>query len=179
MATDKELIIAVKEALEIGLTAREVDAGVKQSYQPTQQGVPTGPTIFIHLLQSKRFGWLTRTNKWDHDEEKIVHEERQWYESTFQVDALSIQDPADLTGPTAADLVSIAASIMQSDATRAFLRTKAIGIYRVTDERNPYYIDDKDRFEASPSFDFTLTHERIVKSTEPVVESLDFQIKRV
>lgn len=184
MATDKELIIAVIEALETGLSARSITGvTVQQANQPTQQGAPSGPVIFTQIVGSRRFGFLKRESKWlkppEVSEPIMQHIERQYMETRFQIDALAIQDPTDLVGPTASDLLDRAASIMQSDATRAYLRTKGIGILRVTEERNPYFMDDKERFEASPSFDFILTHERTEISLDPSVETYDFQLKRV
>lgn len=107
------------------------------------------------------------------------HTERQWYETTFQISGLAIQDPADVDSLTASDIVNIGISVMQSDATRAALRAKNIGILRVEDVRNPYFVDDKGRFEASPSFDFTLTHEQVIISESPIVQSFEANFKRV
>ena len=40
-------------------------------------------------------------------------------------------------------------------------------------------MDDKDRFEASPSFDFTLLHKQERVTVVPVAESIDVEIYRV
>ena len=58
---------------------------------------------------------------------------------------------------------------MQSDATRAILNASGVGILRVTDIINPYFVDDRDNFEASPSFDFVLTYQNVRVSTSPQI----------
>ena len=101
------------------------------------------------------------------------------YESTFQLDALYIQNPEEEDQLTPGDILNYAAYIMQSDKTLKFLRENEIGIERVTNVRNPKFVDDKDQFEASPSFDFVLTHKQILISEIPVVQLEEFRIVSV
>lgn len=177
-------IIAV---LRAGLTAQGFPTdpkipgyiAIKQSFQPRNRGPNSGPTLYIHKLGDHRYGFLQRDDKWDQDALTEVHTERQLYESMFQITALSIQDPAIPDQLTASDIANTAAGIMQSDATVDVLLAQGLAIYRITDIRNPYFEDDKNRFEASPSFDFTLQHERVIISTTPVVEDFTLDIERV
>lgn len=152
---------------------------VKQDYQPTNQGVNTQPTCYLHKIGDHRYGFLRREDIWDRVHEQMVHTESQYYETMFQVSALSIQNPLTPDQPTASDICNIAAAIMQSDATRATLRAQGVGILRIEDVRNPYFMDDKNRFEASPSFDFTLEHEQVIISTSPTAETIELHIDRV
>ncbi len=182
MAKDNELFAALVTIMNAGLVARgRSGIGVRQSYQPTQQGTPRAPTIFLHKIGDRRYGYLKRVSAYNNQplDPKIIHIETQFMETRFQVNALAIQDPAVLNSLTASDIVNIASSIMQSDATRAALKALGIGILRVTELQNPYFIDDKERYEASPSFDFILTHEHADVSEEPIVVSVEYQIKLV
>lgn len=140
---------------------------VKQSAQPTAQGVPTAPIVFFHKVGNRRYGFLKRKDTWDSVNSSFVHNENQYIETTFQVSALALQDVNDITKPTASDLINEVASIMQSDSTRDILNQSGIGILRVTDITNPYFIDDRDNFEASPTFDFTLVYLNTRESTSP------------
>ncbi len=98
----------------------------------------------------------------------------------FQITALSIQIPKlGVAQLTASDIANTAAGIMQSDMSIDTLTSKGLFIYRITDVRNPYFVDDKERFEASPSFDFTLQHEQVIISQTPVVDDFTFDIERV
>ncbi len=149
---------------------------VMQSNQPTQQGIPTAPTIFFFKVASKRYGYIGRLDEWDADAVEMVHTENQYYESTWQVSALVLQNPATPNQYTASDLVDEVSSIMQSDSTRDILNESGIGILRVQDIVNPYFVDDRDNFEASPSFDFVLTYENFRLSTNPIVSEFNSTI---
>lgn len=181
MSTEKEMFKAIRDVLLAGFAARTppVVLGVKQAEQPVQQGTPTGPTIFMTLVDQHRYGTPQRTDEWDEQAEVMRHTESQWYESHFQLNALSTQNPKDAAQLTAGDLLNYAAYILQSDAGRQALREDGLGIERVTDVRNPKFQDDRDRFEASPSFDFVLTHKQIVVSEVPVLQSTELRITRV
>jgi len=177
---DNDLIRLFLPIITAGLTAAGY-AGVivKQSNQPTQQGVPTAPTVFFSKVGDHRYGFLQRSDEWDEDEELMVHTEVQAYETTFQISALALQDPADTSLYTASDLVNEVAAIMQSDATRETLKAGGVYILRVQDVTNPYFVDDGDNFEAMPSFDFILSHKQTRVSAVPVVESTEFNIDAV
>lgn len=177
---DNLLIAAIISVMQDGLVARGLPTVlVKQSYQPTQQGVPTAPTLFLDKISDHRYGHPQIKDVWDEDAATITHTEKEWIESTFQFTGLSIQDPTDLTQLTASDIVNTAAAILQSAYTRTVLLGQGIGIYRIMEIRTPKFSDDKGNFEYSPSFDFTLTHEQIYETTAPVVETTRFNINRV
>lgn len=147
--------------------------------QPTQQGIPTGPTVYFHKLNDHRLGFLRRFDTWNELTSVMTHTEEQQYETTFQVNALVIQSPATPNQYTASDLVNDVCFIMQSDYTREILYNNQISILRVTDVTNGYFVDDKDNFEANPSFDFTLSYVRSKVSTGKVVSQAELDINRV
>jgi|SRR5690242_16508715 len=147
---------------------------VKQANQPTQQGIPTTPTVYFYEVFKKRYGWLGRFDKYVSG--ALQHTESQYMETTFQISALVLQNPLVISY-TASDLVDEVASIMQSDNTRSILNASGVGILRISDIRNPYFKDDRDQFEASPSFDFVLTYQNQRVSTVPAITppvELDF-----
>jgi hypothetical protein len=177
--TDNDLIKLIVSILNAGFTAQGLTVSVRQSFQPTKQGVNNGAQVFFTKISDGRYGFLKRKDVYNTLTQTFDHEETQLYESTFQVNALAIQDPSDINSLTASDYVNLAASIIQSDYARSVLIAENVGILRVTAVRNPQFVDDKDRFEASPSFDFTLTYSRSLLSTTPVVESYEHKIARV
>lgn len=179
---DNQLIAAIVGIIRAGLTAAGTPystAVVLQSFQPTQEGVPSVPSVFLHKLSDHRYGFLGRQDIYDEAHEIFTHTETQVYESMFQITTLVTQDPANVNQMTASDLANRVAAILQSDATIATLLTSDIQILRVTDVRNPYFTDDRDRNEANPSFDFTLTHKQIIISSTPVIESVEINFDRV
>ncbi len=159
--TDNELIQIFLPIITAGLTA-DGFTGVTTiaANQPTQQGIPTGPTVYFYKVADRRYGFLQRTDVWDAMTSTMIHTEFQPYETTFQISTLVLQSPLTPNAYTASDLASEVAAIMQSDNTREILYNNDIGILRVTDISNGYFVDDKDNFEASPNFDFVLTHFR-------------------
>lgn len=168
--TDNQLIQLFLPIINAALLA-DGFTGVttKQANQPTQQGIQTNPAIYFFKVGDRRYGFLGRDDVWDQDSSSMQHSESQYYESTWQVSALVLQNPVTPNQYTASDLVNEVASIMQSDNTRDILNRSGVGILRVTDVLNPYFVDDRDNFEASPSFDFVLTYENIRQSTSPIV----------
>jgi hypothetical protein len=142
---------------------------VKQSNQPTQQGINTNPTVYFFKVNNKRYGYLGREDVWNGT--SMVHTELQYFETIFQMSALVLQEPKYPALPTASDLVNEVASIMQSDNTRVILNASGVGILRVSEVLNPYFVDDRDNFEASPSFDFTLVYENTRLSTTPIINT--------
>jgi len=180
---DNALIALVISVLNAGFIAMGYTGAtaieVVQNFQPTAQGVNTQNTVYLNKLGDHRYGYLERTNVWDQDTETMVHTETQFYETMFQVNGLAIQDPANVNSLTASDIVNMAAAVLQSDVSRGTLIAAGVNILRITDVRNPYFMDDKDRFEADPSFDFTLEHEQVIVSTAPIVTDIVVNIDRV
>ena len=176
---DNDLIRLFLPIIQAGLVADGFpDVIVKQANQPTQQGVNSSPTVYFFKVSNKRYGFLGRFDVWDSGLGQMVHDEKQYFETTFQISALVRQFPITPNQYTTSDLVNEVASIMQSDTTLATLNNAGVGILRVTDIINPYFTDDRDQFEASPSFDFTLTYQNDRVSNSPVLQlpiALDIQ----
>ena len=173
--TDNQLIQLFLPIIKAGLLADGFNnVTVKQSNQPTMQGINTNPTVYFFKLNNKRYGYLGRDDVWNGSQ--IVHTETQYIESTWQMQALVLQNPATPNQYTASDLVNEVASIMQSDSTRTILNNNGIGILRVGDLINPYFVDDHDNFEASPSFDFVLIYQNTRTSINPIITTFTTDI---
>ncbi len=147
---------------------------VKQSNQPTMQGINTNPTCYFFKVAGKRYGYLGRYDAWNSNTSSMVHNESQYYESTWQFAALVLQSPLTPNQFTAADIVDEVASILVSDNSRAILNASGIGLLRISDIVNPYFTDDRDNFEASPSFDVTFTYQNFRIQQDPIIN--DFTV---
>lgn len=177
---DNQLIALTISTIIAGeATANIPGLPIKQAFQPTLQGVNTQPTAYMYKIGDKRFGTVHRSDVWNNDIPAMVHTETQQYETTFQISALATQDPKNTSAYTASDIINLVASILQSSTAIANLQANGVGIERVTEVRNPYFVDDRQQNEANPSFDFTLTHKQIITSTTPIIESTEFQILTV
>ena len=178
--TDNQLIRLFLPIINAGLLIDGFKGvSVMQSNQPTMQGINTSPTVYFYKISDHRYGFLRVADVWDSINNVMVHTETQQYETTFQVSALVLQSPTNAAQYTASDLVNEVAAIMQSAATVVALEAQGVGILRIQDVANPYFMDDRDNFEASPSFDFVLTHKQIRVSQDPVVDSYTFNIQPV
>lgn len=177
---DNELIQVFLPIINNGLTFfGYIGVTVVAANQPTQQGIPTGPTVYFYKLGDHRLGFLRRFDTWDELSSTMTHTEEQQYETTFQVNALAIQSPLTPNQYTASDLVNDVCFIMQSDDTREILYNNGISILRVTDVTNGYFTDDKDNFEAVPSFDFVLSYIRTKVYPGKVIDHGELNINRV
>lgn len=178
---DRQLnaLIMLQLAPAMAAVAALAGVGLARNFQPRQQGAPSLATVHFVKLGDRRYGHPYRREVWNAETEVFDHAEIQVYESTYQFNALVPQNPAATTALTESDVLNIVSAIMQSDAILAAFRASEVGIQRVTEVRNPYFVDDRDRFEAAPSFDVVFTHNRTLSSTTPAVDTYEANISRV
>lgn len=169
---DNQLFALVLATINAGLAARGQGAiKVKRKYQRKQRGPNSADSVYLFKVGDRRIGSPKRDDVWNGTD--FTHTETQVYETTFQVSAQVLENPADVNQLTASDLVSIVADIMQGDMGQAALRVSRVSVLRVSEIRNPYVVDDHSQFEAEPSFDFVLTYDRSNVSNVPVVTTVD------
>lgn len=182
---DLALLAVIRATLLAGLTrAGQSTTLVIQLDQPTLQGRPSGPALLIQKIPGdKRYGWLKREDVPDPDvPTQMIHREVQFYESTIQIEALGPPAPstgAPLPTSTASDLVNLAAAIVQGDAGMKQMRDAGLGVLRVTQVRNPFMKNDREQYEAVPSFDLVVTHEQVMLSTTPAATVGELRMARV
>lgn len=178
---DNQLIAALISTLRTGAASAGLPADlvVKQANQPTQQGAESRPTIYLSKVSHNRYGWPGSSEFFDREYLQMRRRTTQVYQTTFQLNALSKQDPKDLNSLTASDLLDRAAALLNGPIGMALLRKTGIGVLRVTDVRNPYFKDDMGRFESSPSFDIVLTHKTETVSDIDAVAVTEINIGRV
>ena len=181
MALDNVLFTKIIDILNSGFAKFPAvpNPVVIQKYQPVAEGVPSCPTVFLYKIGDNRLGWPEKHSCWDRVKGIETHTELQVYETTFQISALVTQDPSNPAAYTASDIINYAAYIMQSAATVTALQAIGIGIYKVSDVRNPYFSDDRVRYEASPSFDLTLVHSQIIVTNVPIASSITVEVLEV
>src|ERR1700741_392913 len=146
---------------------------VIQTSGPTQQGIPTVPTIMFQKLFDDPRGWPKDTNVYDQPTDSFINKSLQEYQTTFQISALVIQQPEDTTLPTASDVVNYLYNILHSRLTVSEWMKLGINIMRAPNIGNSYFEDDRARFEARPSFDIILTHSREVAQSTPAVHVVE------
>lgn len=150
-----------------------------RNFQPTPQGAATLPYVYFFKIGTHRHGSPQRKDVWNATAQAFDHIESQKCEDTYQFSAWVPQVPTDTSALTESDVLNTICGIMQSDTILAAFRAAGVGILRVTDVRNPYIVDDRDRFEAVPTFDIVLTHDRQTVTTLPAVDTYEARVSRV
>lgn len=244
---DNPLIALIISTLNAGMASiGQSSIAVKQSFQPTQQGANSAPTIYLNKVADRQYGFPERqdiknqplssvftgsisgqtlnvsavitgtlavgqflfgpgipgntiitafgtgtggagTYQLSTDSQvasetitgypaSMVHIETTQFETTFQFSALSIQNPANTTQLTAADILNYARYVLQSQPTIATLESSGVGVLNVREVHNPAFMDDRDNFEYSPSFDVTFTHKQIIITGTPALQTEIVQI---
>jgi len=161
---DNELFAFLKPIIDEGLAINNVTAEMTQSFQPTAQGVTPAIQVAAQIISDKEYGWVNRGDTWDEEAGEFVHTESQQVETTFQISCLSLQAPSKPTQKTAKDILKIVKATLVSDETIRLLGLQTMGILRITEIRNPFFRGDKNQWQASPSFDFTITHKQVTIS---------------
>lgn len=184
---DNEILAVLVAQIDAGfdrLPAPGPTVETIQDYQPTTQGAPTGPVLALHVVFTRRYGWTARKDEWiipaTPDLPFMRHTERQQLETHIQASGIWRRGPTLPGDWVAADVAGYGAMILQSDRTMAALRAAGLGIQRITDIRStPILTNDRDQWEAMPSFDFVLTHEQITITETPATVSQELRIENV
>src|SRR5665213_3600867 len=140
--TDDQLMALLISTITSGLVAQGFNVPVEQEYQPTLQGTPGGDSVFIWKLSENRYGFPGRSDKFATG--IMTHMETERIEVMFQIGALAIQNPSNITSVTAADYVRAVGRTLQSDVAQHAMLSAGVGIYRIQAMRQPYFKDDKD-----------------------------------
>lgn len=175
--TDNELINLLAGRLESASAAATASLdwpggpySVVQKNPSVQEGTATAPTIYFEKLFDQAYGWPEVS--YEHvaavppaEQGTFTQTEQQWVETTFQVSALVIQDPNNLSLPTASDVVNYMKQYINARQTIALFKQQGVSVLRVQQIRNPYFEDDRAGFEANPNFDVVLQHKRSISFT--------------
>jgi hypothetical protein len=186
---EAQLLVQIIGMLDAGFAAynanpyntKPLPAGIEavKAFQPRQQGAQITPTVYVNLEDPKRIGFPKRESKWDAQSQLMMHVQGQRMESTYHIEALVPQSPADYTGMTEADVLNVACFILQSDAAIATLASLNVGLLRVTQLRSNYIVDDKEQNENVPFFEITFSHRVEVTLTAPTIDEFNTVFARV
>lgn len=136
---------------------------IQQAFQPRQEGVPSGPAIFLHHKgPATPRGYPKFENYTDPDTQVFMRSETQRMESTYQIGALVPQSPDTPDQLTEVDVLNIVRRILQGTGTLAILNPQNVGVFRVSTVDSNYFSDDKSQNENNPIFDIVLTHSDVV-----------------
>ena len=175
--TDNDLIRLLAGYLDAALASKGwTTFTVVQKDQPTQQGVPTTPTVFLqHLFDIPR-GQPQSEYRLDTVAETFTTRESRITEMNFQISVLSTQDPEQPDMPTASDVVKYLHAYVNSRFLSNKLNEVNVGMARVTEIRNHPFEDDRDQFEYHPSFDLVLLYSSFIEFEEGIVTQAELKL---
>jgi hypothetical protein len=170
---DNDIIALLISIISSGLTDLNIlGVQIQQAYQPTQQGIIQTPVTLISKIDETRLGWSGKNDVWDENTQSMTHTEIQYYDSKFQVETL-VPQVVSVTDMTASDLINSIIAILQSDKTLKIMQQSNVQSYRIIDIRNPFFMDDRNLFEMSPSFDISILHEQFYSYSENPVNLIN------
>jgi hypothetical protein len=170
--TDNQLIALVISNLNTAIQLAGWSFPVIQKNNPTQQGIPSTPGVFVEKAFDMNYGFAGADFALSPDQTVFNDSETQIVETTVQISAWAIQDPTNTSAPTASDICEYLKQYMNHRTIAAALTALGVGVYRVTEVRNPYITDDRTLFEATPSFDLVLVHDRTLTLTVPAADKI-------
>lgn len=146
-------------------------ATVVRSYQPKTAGTPSAAILTYFKVIDKRIGQARWVDTLDVGGGTFMHQEVQRFETTFQIGTLNTE-----ANP---DLINTAAMQLASEAAQDYFRALDIGRLRISEVRNPYFSNDKEQFQASPSFDLVLVYNRAITAVAPATGVIKENVGRV
>jgi len=171
---------ALIAVLRAGLDAQGYPGiAIKQTYQPKKQGVNSQDTVYLYKITSRRASHQAKKFVYNLANNNFEGEEGYWLEGLFQLTPQIERDTVDEDSITSYDIADLCAAILQTETAIKQLLESGIGIYRITDVRNPYSIDDYDQFDQESNFDFTLVYRQVIRSIVPVADPIILDIHRV
>lgn len=167
---DNQIIALIISVMRTGIDQLGLNSVlIKQQYQPRQGGIETQDTLYLTKIMAPRYGFPSRKDAYNQDTDNFTHTETIWRTPTYQVNGYALQNPKTINQLTASDITEMAADVMQTSATRLSLLEQGVGIIRITDVRENYFVNERNRYQQSPSFDFVLSYQKTITTTvDPV-----------
>ena len=145
---------------------------VARSYQPQQFDVPEDLVLFISKIHSKRYGFQASKDKFNTLSGKMDHTERYILNETYQIDTQATSNPNQTVATIRAGDVAESASVyLQSSGTIQAMLADGLEILRIENIRHNHFLNDFNRFEPAPSFDFTIAYtQEVITEEDPLFD---------
>jgi hypothetical protein len=171
--TDNQLIKLIRTTLSAGLLQQNIDYPIIQKRMPNQQGTNSLPTIYIEKLFDTSRGIPTKSFVYDEINDVFDEVNTQFIETTIQISAIVTQNPSDTSIPTASDVANLCKNIIFSNWFVEQTLKQNVNILNVTQIRNPYFENDRNRNESNANFDAIFTHVRTVAFKTPKIDFIN------
>lgn len=174
---DYDLVRVFRPIIKDGLAEFGITAKVLQNYQPTNQGIKDN-VVYFHNIGDEFIGYQSKENKWNKTTGKMESVEGQNVATTFQINTILAQNPANLN-LTAKDLLTYVSMILQRRDNISKLNQSGIGILWIGAIKNIPFVNGEDSFEYNPTMDIKFTHKNVFKKNGEVIEKINFNFNRL
>lgn len=177
---DNALFTMLKTQLHAGLLSLSPDPiRVLKSYQPSQQGMPSAPTVWLHKIADVRTGFPGVREERD-DEAGMMREiTTQVMLATFQVSATVITADDDPQAITAPDVLKQAATVMQSRRFQLAVKAAGANILRIGNITSVDVSGDYVGRDLQPFFEIQINHTDISVTEIPFITTTRWRMARV
>lgn len=152
--------------------------GYQLSFQPTQEGRPSTPTVFFAAIGNYRYGWMSRESKWDSAAGSMRLHETQAMETTVQFSAY-LGNSTDPNAATPSDALSAVCGVMQGEEFIEKARIFGIQVLRVTDQKIIPFQNESNQWERMPTFDIVIKHTDYFVDSVQIVNAFEFEMHAV
>lgn len=160
--TQNEQVAVFLAVIKAGLQEKGFgDIAVRRAYQPRRGATPDKLVSFFPV-SSKLYGFFGKTQKVG----TVIEEKTEQVVETIWQFQAQFKETAN-SELTATDILLIVSDILRDG--REEMRAQGVNMLRITDIRNPYFLDSSDEYTASPSFDIILQTNR--QTTKEIPEA--------
>lgn len=168
--TENDIWAILESELEVWAESYSEDVQIRRGFQPTQQRTPEGFFAFIFQTNNKRYGWQGSNDEYNSGDSVMEHSERYIINKFLQISTQAITKVDAVT--TAGDVAESIAAYLQSQVFVERLLEQEIEILRITEVRHPHFVNDADRYEGDPSFDFVISYTQVTQTEGVAVDNI-------
>lgn len=130
---------------------------INRAYQPLQNSVDEPLAAYIFKINTKRYGFQGSSNVFNSGSDLLDHAEIYTIEETYQISSQAVNNTS-VDAVRAVDIAESISAYFQSVSTIQNFTDQRIGIFRITNIRQNHFVNDFNRYEPNPNFDFTITY---------------------
>jgi hypothetical protein len=169
--TDLELLALVQNQLSAAQVAAGYNYVIIKAAQPTQQGTPSASSITFKKKWDIAYGFPQTSESFDSVNNIFTEITTQYVESYFEIGAFINEIPGEYS-PTGSDVIGMLQLYLSSAANLRILSANSAGMLRIRELTNLYYDNDKSQYQALPTFEWVITHQKVINNTAPFTSTV-------
>lgn len=155
--------------------ANSTNIVVNRSFQPFQNSVDEPLAVYIFKINTKRYGFQGSSNVFNSGSGLLDHDEIYTLEETYQISSQAVSN-TNVDAVRAIDIVESVSAYFQSVSTIQDFTDQGIGIFRITNIRQNHFVNDFNRYEPNPNFDFSITYRQQITTQNTGVTVIEGEL---